>query len=149
MGFSCNCSLPPCPHYINLITQTGAYNYYNLYVMQELAYYNEPIDLSFLGNWSPEGCPLIIILPYLRLMLKWDSKHHKWEYENYGWNSTSLYSSGSFSSVMISLFFLYFSLCRSVPLLPLHSAPSPTHDPPIFQYFVDRRRASCFLALLC
>ena len=42
---------------------------------------------------------------------------------------------------MISLFFLYFSLYRSVPLLPLHSAPSPTHDPPIFQYFVDRRRA--------
>ena len=50
---------------------------------------------------------------------------------------------------MISLFFLYFSLCRSVLLLPLHSAPSPTHDPPIFQYFVDRRRASRISAPPC
>ena len=51
-------------YYIDLITQTGAYNYYNLYVMQELTYYNEPINLSFLRNWSTEGHPLIIILPY-------------------------------------------------------------------------------------
>ena len=51
--------------------------------------------------------------------------------------------------VMISLFFLYFSLCRSVLLLPLHSAPSPTHNPPIFQYFVDRRRALRSLAPPC
>ena len=50
---------------------------------------------------------------------------------------------------MISLFFLYFSLCHSVPLLPLHSAPSPTHNPPIFQYFVDCCRASLFSAPLC
>ena len=35
-------------YYTELITQTGVYNYYNLYVMQELAYYNEPIDLSLL-----------------------------------------------------------------------------------------------------
>ena len=89
-------------YYIDLITQTRAYNYYNLYIMQELMYYNEPINLSFLGNWSTEGHPHIIILPYLQLALKWDSKHHKWEYENYGWNSTSLDSSGSFGSLTSS-----------------------------------------------
>ena len=49
----------------------------------------------------------------------------------------------------IAIFSLYFSLCRSVPLLPLHSAPSPTHDPPIFQYFIDRHCASRFSALPC
>ena len=91
-----------CSLYIDLITQTGAYNYYNLYVMQELAYYNEPINLSFLGNWSTEGRPLIIILPYSQLALKWDSKHHKWEYENYSRNSTGLDSSSSFGSLTSS-----------------------------------------------
>ena len=90
-----------CQYYIDLITQTGAYNYYNLYIMQELMYYNKLIDLSFLGNWSTEGCPLII-LPYSQLALKWDSKHHKWEYENYGQNSTGLYSSGLFGSLTSS-----------------------------------------------
>ena len=46
------------------------------------------------------------------------------------------------------LYFLYFPF-RSVPLFPLHSAPSPTHDPLIFQYFIDCHRTSCFLAPLC
>ena len=72
-------------------------------------YYNEPINLSFLRNWSTEGCPLIIILPYSQLMLKWDLKHHKWEYENYGRNSTGLYSTSLFSSLTSSDY--------SIPLL--------------------------------
>ena len=86
-------------YYIKLITQTGVYNYYNLHVMQELTYYNELINLSLLGNWSTEGCPPIIILPYSQLVLKWNSKYHKWEYKNYGWRSLSLYSSSSRYSV--------------------------------------------------
>ena len=46
-------------YYIDVITQTRAYNYYNLYVMQELVYYNKPIDLSFLRNWSIKGHPML------------------------------------------------------------------------------------------
>ena len=38
---------------------------------------------------------------------------------------------------------------RSVLLFPLHSAPSPTHDPPIFQYFINCRHTSHFSAPLC
>ena len=48
---------------IELITQTGVYNYYNLYVMQELAYGNELIDLSLLEIWSAEGRPPLICFP--------------------------------------------------------------------------------------
>ena len=44
--------------------------------------------------------------------------------------------------------FFIFPFC-SVPLFPLHSAPSPTHNPLIFQYFVDCHCASCFSAPLC
>ena len=87
-------------YYIELTTQTGVYKYYNLYVMQELAYYNEPVDLSLLGNWSTEGHPSII-LPYSQLALKWNSKHHKSEYENHGRNSLSLYSTSSRYSVTV------------------------------------------------
>ena len=47
------------------------------------------------------------------------------------------------------LFFLYFSLCCSVLLLLLHSAPSPTHDPPIFQYFVNHHHTLRFSAPPC
>jgi hypothetical protein len=82
-------------YFIELITQTGVYNYYNLYVMQELAYDNDPIDLSLLGNWSAEGRPPLLFLPYSQLALKWDSKRHKWDYENYGQDSLSPYSSSS------------------------------------------------------
>ena len=89
-------------YYIELITQTGVYKYYYLYIMQELVYYNEPIDLSLLGKWSNEGHPSIIILRYSQLTLKWNSKHHKWEYENYGQNSLSLHSSSSRYSVTVS-----------------------------------------------
>ena len=46
-------------------------------------------------------------------------------------------------------FFLCFSLVCSVPLLPLLSAPPPTHDPPIFLYFIDCHCALRFLAPLC
>ena len=91
-----------CQYYIELITQTGVYKYYNLYIMQELAYYNKLIDLSLLGNWSTEGHPSIFILPYSQLTLKWNSKHHKWEYKNYGQNSLSLYSSSLHYSVTVS-----------------------------------------------
>ena len=59
-----------CRYYIKLITQTRVYNYYNLYVMQELVYNNEPVDLSLLGNWSTEGHPSTIFLPYSQLTLK-------------------------------------------------------------------------------
>ena len=52
-------------------------------------------------------------------------------------------------TVVILLFFLCFSLDRSVLLLPLLSALPPTHDPPIFPYFVNRHHASHFSALLC
>ena len=58
--------------------------------MQELAYNNEPVNLSLLGNWSMEGRPSTIFLPYSQLALKWDSKSYKWEYKNYSQNSLSL-----------------------------------------------------------
>ena len=55
-------------------------------------------------------------------------------------------------TVMISLFFLCFSpiyLFCSIPLLLLHSAPPPTHNPLIFLYFVNCHHALHSLALLC
>ena len=52
-------------------------------------------------------------------------------------------------TAMISLFFLCFSLDCSVLLLPLLSAPPPTHNPLIFLYFVDCHCALCFSAPLC
>ena len=63
--------------------------------MQELVYDNEPINQSLLEIWSAKGCPPLIFLPYSQLTLKWDSKCHKQEYETYGQNSLSPYSSSS------------------------------------------------------
>jgi hypothetical protein len=68
-------------YYVELITRTGAFHCYNDYVMQELAYDNKPLHLPLTYNWENEGHPIHIFLPYSRLMLKWDSKSNKWEYE--------------------------------------------------------------------
>jgi hypothetical protein len=78
-------------YYIDLIAQLGAFHTYNQYVMQELTYFNEPIDLSELGRWSEECHPYYVYLPYSHTMLKW--KHNKWEYEFHSENSLSPCSS--------------------------------------------------------
>ena len=80
--------------------------------MQELAYDNEPIDQSLLEIWSAKGQPPLIFLPYSQFALKWDSKHHKQEYETYSQNSLSPYSSS-----------LHYSLTNSEYRLPSFSKP--------------------------
>ena len=75
-----------------------------------------------------------------------------WQYPRQGFSVYEVPPDGAhelWSNAMISLFFLYFSLCCSVLLLLLHSAPSPTHDPLIFQYFIDHRCTLHFSAPLC
>ena len=69
-------------YYVELITRTGAFHCYNQYIMQELAYNNEPLHLPLMYNWDTEGHPLHIFLPYSRLMLRWDPKLNKWDYKN-------------------------------------------------------------------
>jgi hypothetical protein len=69
-------------YYIELITRTGAFHCYNQYVMQELAYDNDPLHLPLTYCWETDGHPLHIFLPYSRLMLKWNSELHQWEYED-------------------------------------------------------------------
>ena len=61
----------------------------------ELAYDNEPLDLPLTYNLDTEGRPRFIYLPYSRVTLKWNSKLHKWEYEDH---SECSLSSGSFIS---------------------------------------------------
>ena len=46
-------------------------------------------------------------------------------------------------------FFSLIFLFHSVPLLPLHSTPPLTHDPPIFLYFLNCCHALCSSAPLC
>ena len=96
-------------YYIELITRSGAYNFYNLYVIQELVYLNEPLELDNIGDWSVEGRPSFVFLPYSQLTLKWSSVLNKWTYEHHSENSlspasmqsyspTSIHSSDSYSS---------------------------------------------------
>ena len=51
-----------CQYYINLISQTSAFHYYNPYVMQDLAYHNKPLDLPLYTNWDKEEHPRFIHL---------------------------------------------------------------------------------------
>ena len=89
-----------------------------------------------------------------RILQDWQDKPEGLEWEDgLGWKDGWIWIPEE-DCDDIAIFPLFFliplrSLYRSVPLLPLHSAPSPTHDPPIFQYFVDRRRASRISAPPC
>jgi len=69
-------------YYVKLITCTGTFHCYNQYIMQELAYDNEPLHLPLTYCWETDGHPIHIFLPYSHLMLKWNSKLNKWEYES-------------------------------------------------------------------
>ena len=88
-------------YYIELITRSGAYNFYNQFVIQELAHFNEPIELSQIGDWDIEGRPSFIYLPYSQLMLKWKTSLQKWTYETHSENSLSPDSMRSFSPASI------------------------------------------------
>ena len=88
-------------YYIELITSLGAYNFYNQYVIQELTHFNEPIELSQIGDWDIEGQPSFIYLPYSQLMLRWKSTLNKWTYETHSANSLSPASIWSFSPISI------------------------------------------------
>ncbi len=41
-----------CHYYIDLIAQTRVFHHYNPTVLQELAYYNDPLELPFKPNWD-------------------------------------------------------------------------------------------------
>ena len=84
-------------YYIELISYTGAYHFYNQYVMQDLAYDNKPLDLSITQNWS-ERRPSSIFLPYSQLLLTWDLFLGKWEYANVDESTLSTCSSMSCTS---------------------------------------------------
>ena len=85
-------------YYINLISQTGAFHYYNPYVMQDLTYHNKPLNLPLYTNWDKEECPRFIHLPYSQTMLKWNLHLNKWEYEDHNEDSLSSCSSMTCSS---------------------------------------------------
>lgn len=88
-------------YYIELITRSGAYNFYNQFVIQELANFNEPLELSQLGDWDVEGRPTFIFLPYSQLILRWKSTLNKWTYETHSADSLSPASMRSFSPTSI------------------------------------------------
>ena len=88
-------------YYIELITRLGAHNFYNQYVIQELANFNEPIELSQIGDWDIEGRPSFIYLPYSQLMLRWKPSLQKWTYQTHSENSLSPDSMRSFSPVSV------------------------------------------------
>jgi hypothetical protein len=85
-------------YFIELITHTGAYHYYNHYVAQDLAYDNHPLELPLQHQWDSGERPHYIFLPYSKLMLRWDANVHRWEYETHSSNSLSPYSPNSCSS---------------------------------------------------
>ena len=87
-----------CQYYIELITHTGVYHYYNPYVMQDLAYNNKPLDLPLITDWEIEERPWFLFLPYSQTMLKWNSNLNKWEYENHTKDSLSSCSLDSLST---------------------------------------------------
>jgi hypothetical protein len=70
--------------------------------MQELAYFNEPLDIPNGINWKIESRPHFVFLPYSQTMIKWNENQHKWDYEDHSENSLSpcsyLSSSSSFAS---------------------------------------------------
>ena len=82
-------------YFIELVTSTGAFHHYNPLVTEELAYHNEPLDLSLAHDWDTEGRPHHIYLPYSRLTLAWNSAFGRWEYEG---SSSSSYSLNSHDS---------------------------------------------------
>lgn len=85
-------------YFIELITQTGAYLYYNHYVAQELAHDNKPLELPLKHDWKSGERPRYIFLPYSKLMLRWNPNLYSWEYETHREDSLSPYSPNSFSS---------------------------------------------------
>jgi len=80
-------------YYIKLITTFGVFHTYNGYVIQELAYNNEPLQLNNLANWEVEECPRFIFLPYSSIMMRWSSGQHKWEIKTHSEDSLSSASS--------------------------------------------------------
>jgi len=84
-------------YYIEFISHTGAFHYYNLYVIQELTYYNEPLDISLLTDWKNAEHPSFIFLPYSELTVKWDPNHQTWAYDDSDHDSPSPYSVGNHS----------------------------------------------------
>jgi len=84
-------------YYIEFISHTGAFHYYNLYVIQELAYYNEPFDIPLHTDWKKTERPYFIFLPYSGLVVKWDINHQTWTYDDSDRKSLSPYSPGDYS----------------------------------------------------
>ncbi len=76
-------------YYVELISLTSVFHYYNQYVMQDLTYNNEPLHLPLTYNWETQGQPTYLFLLYSCLMLKWSSKLNKWEYETHSKDSLS------------------------------------------------------------
>ena len=70
-----------CQYYVELVSQTGAYRFYNHYVLQELAHNNEPLQLPVTYDWNTNGRPRFVFLPYSRLLLIWNTPFAKWEYK--------------------------------------------------------------------
>jgi hypothetical protein len=85
-------------YYIELITQMGTFHSFNQYVVQDLAYNNEPLDIDLNTNWEMEDRPRFIFLPYSKLMVRWNGKQHQWEIEEHSTNSLSSGSSYTRSS---------------------------------------------------
>lgn len=83
-------------YFIELAAQTGAYNQYNPSVYQELAYYNDPLELPYQPNWDTRTRPKRVILPYSRLTLEWNTTLDKWDYENQDGSNVGVYSPQSF-----------------------------------------------------
>jgi hypothetical protein len=85
-------------YYIELITQMGTFHSFNQYVVQDLAYNNEPLDIDLNTNWEMEDRPKFIFLPYSKLMVRWNGKQHQWEIEEHSTNGLSSGSSYTRSS---------------------------------------------------
>jgi len=84
-----------CHYYIDLIAQTRVFHHYNPTVLQELAYYNDPLELPFKPNWDLQTWPSHVILPYSQLTLEWNLTLDKWEYENQNGSNSGTYGSQS------------------------------------------------------
>jgi hypothetical protein len=88
-------------YYIEFISCTGAVHYYNPYIMQELAYYNEPLDILLISDWKNYKCPPSIFLPYSKLTIMWNADRHTWTYDHpnrESLNPSGMSTGSSFSS---------------------------------------------------
>ena len=111
-------------YYIELITHTGAFYYYNPFVVQDLAYYNKPLELPIKNHWENRDRPRFIHLPYSQTMLQWNPKLNKWNYENHDKNSLSSCSS------------LASSICSCTSCL------APSYTSPIDQFEMEEKEVA-------